>query len=52
MKKIVEALVEADLITSTNSDWAVLSMRVPKKCGTYCCVVGYAGLNNQVEKTY
>ena len=33
MKKIVEGLAEADLITPTHSDWAAPSILVPKKDG-------------------
>ena len=51
MKKMVEALEDAKLIEPTHSYWAAPSILVKKKDGGYRLVVGYRGLNKQIEKT-
>ena len=47
-KKIVGYLEPDDLFEPIHSDWAGLSLLVPKK---ECLVVRYRGLNKQIEKT-
>ena len=51
MKKTVEDLEDAKLIEPTHSYWAVPSILVKKKDGSYRLVVDYRGLNEQIEKT-
>ena len=51
MKKIVARLAEADLITPTHSNWAALSILVPKKFERKRWIVVYRGLKNQIWKT-